>query len=101
MNSLLFRKQWIGLSLIAVELEVGLSCRLADDEHHDSLLLVGNRAVRKFDLLDLFIMMTAFHADHVHQIRPRLQQSTQFRIVLTDPQRMTDIHRCDTEDDNQ
>ena len=69
----LVRQQRIGVALVSVELEIGLACRFADDEHHNRFLMVGNLAVGQFYFLSLFIMLTAYHATDIYHIRPRLQ----------------------------
>ena len=96
-----FRQQRISITLVAVKLEVSLASRLADDEHHDSLLLIKNPAVGQFDLLSLFILTEADDATGIHHIGPGLQQAAQFSIMLTDKQRLTDIHRCNDQDNSQ
>ena len=95
------RQQRIGVALIAVELEVGFSGRFADHEHYHRLLLVSYPAVSELYLLCLFVVAETGHTTDVHHIRPGLQQSSQFRVVLADPQRLTDMHRGDGEDDGQ
>ena len=72
LQPLLLRQQRIGVTLIAVELEVSLSGRFADDEHHDGLLVVHDSAVRKFYLLSLFVLLAANHPESIGHVRPRL-----------------------------
>ena len=86
-----FLQQRVGVALIAVELEVGLSCRLTDHEHHHCLLIVCNLAVGQLDLLLLFVVTEANHATSIHHIRPGLQQSAQFGIMLRDKQCLVEI----------
>ena len=74
-------------------MKVGLACRLSDDQHHHRLLLVGNPAVGQFYLLLLFVVAETNHATRIGNVRPRLNQSAQFRVVLRDKQRLPDIQR--------
>ena len=69
---LALRQQWIGVALIAIELEVGLSCRLANNEHHHGFIGIGDFSVGQFDFLSLLVMLKTDHAASVRDIRPGL-----------------------------
>ena len=88
---LLFRQQWIGVTLVTVELEIGFSCRLTDDEHHHSLLIICNLTVGQFDFLCLLVLTETNDAICICDVRPGLHQSSQFGVVLTDEQRLVNI----------
>ena len=73
-------------------MEVSLTRRFTDDEHHDGLLVVRNLAVGQKDFLGLFVVLETRVATDIHDVRPRLEQSAQFRIVLADEQCLADVH---------
>ena len=69
---LLLRQQGVGVALIAIELEVGFSGRLANDKHYYRLLLVRNLAVSQFYLLGLLVHVKTGHTNAVGNIGPGL-----------------------------
>ena len=87
------RQQRIGGALIAVQLEVGLASRLSDDQHHHCLFIIGNTPVGQFYLLGLFVLTETNDTPSVYHIRPRLEQSAQLGIVLSNPQRLINVQR--------
>ena len=70
----MFRQQWIGVTLVTVELEIGFG---------------------QFDFLCLLVLTETNDAICICDVRPGLQQSSQFGVVLTDEQRLVNIQQSD------
>ena len=58
-------------------------------------------AVRQFDFFCLFVKPVTCQSNGIHQIGPRLQQSTQFGVVLAYPQRLVDVRQGSHKDNGQ
>ena len=89
------RQQRIGVALVAVQLEVGLSCRLAYNQHHHCLVVVCYLAVGQFYFLSLFILTDADYTDSVYYVLPWLQQCSQFGVVLAYKQYLVVVQQAE------